>query len=565
MEPLVFKIETQADDSGVRNYEKSLGGLDVSSRKAAGALKNFSRDLVNAKSGADVAAAGAESLSRVLEKSLAGVVVIGAIKIVTDQINKMAETLRAVGESSKAAVTQLERMGDIKGIDDAIKQVGVVNQNLDTITQKLGSIQEGNWFTKLADSLTGTSKELKEQQQTFEKVRDSIIAYGFAVEQDNAQRMSQLNDEQKKYEAIQQKLRKNLDIINQVKDANDRASAAQSANALAGIETQNLTIKLIEEETKKQNEQNEKRQKAIEDQIKKEKELGEAQQKRFNELYNAEVKSQEQTQKRIDAEIKAEEERTAKRASLEADVAVAKEEEQKAIGEAVPSILKYGSGGSGARGRETSAERGAREAGERAYTTGRREASDAEIQRTINVIKEEKKAVGDTTFTGINEAKNRLIDIFKSEQKSRGSASIGIDRATKSVTKSTTALSDFNKSASEASSKTETFSTNLSDLGTGFDDAMKSADMFSSGLIENSGNMIDGFLKTGDSSSELANDFDDASKSVEDFNKRIKTSGGGAAGAVTTGGKKSGEKGLGDIYTLLDENLKEMRTYALVK
>ena len=556
MEPLVFKIETQADDSGVRKYEKSLGGLDVSSKKAAGALKNFSRDLLNAKSGADVAAAGAESLSRVLEKSLAGVVVIGGIKIVTDQINKMAETLRAVGESSKSAVTQLERMGDIKGIDDAIKQVGVVNQNLDTITQKLGSIQEGNWFTKLADSLTGTSKELKEQQQTFERVRDSIIAYGFAVEQDNAQRMSQLNDEQKQYEAIQQKLRKNLDIINQVKDANARASAEQSANALAGIETQNLTIKLIEEQTKKENEQNEKRQKAIDDQIKKEKELGETQQKRFNELYDAEIKSQKAMQDRMDV---------ARGQELQQNLTQAEQSQKQNTAKQATAYAREKTGGSGSTGgRPTSFELGLEKGIQEAFKKGRRDAANAEIERTVDQIKKERAAAGDTRFTDTNDAMSRLKDEAKKTAYNQGRASYGTEQMAKSVSDAKSKLYDFSNETKSSSKSTETFSTNLSDLNTGFDDAMKSADNFSSGMTENSGNMIEDFLDTGKSSSDLASEFDKASEAVDDFTKTTSASGERGGGGGAAGGKR-GEKGLGDIWELLNKNLTEMRTYALVK
>jgi hypothetical protein len=252
MEPLVFQIQTQADDSGVRKYDKSLGGLDVSSKKAAGALKSFSSELVNAKSGADVASAAAESFSRVLQKSLAGVVAVGAVKIVTDQISKMSDTLRSVGESTRDAINQLERMGDIKGIDEAIKGIGSINQSLDTTTQKLESIRDGNWFTKFIGGVTGTTRELQDQVETLERVRDSILALGFMSEKYNAERLSQLNDEQKKYDEIQQRLIKNLEIIEQIKDADTKAAAIKNAYALSGIETQNLTNKLMEEGAKRQ-------------------------------------------------------------------------------------------------------------------------------------------------------------------------------------------------------------------------------------------------------------------------------------------------------------------------
>ena len=559
MEPLVFKIETQADDSGVRKYEKSIGGLDVSSRKASGALKSFAQDIAQARDGADIASAALGAFSRILGSSLAATGVIVAVKTVIDGFSKIDQ---AVKESEKAvadAFAGMEKAGKALSFAEAVSQAKTFENTAYKIREEIKKINESPMLN-IIDGLMQSTDRMRELAKQSEDQGIAIRKSGAESELAYLIRIKGLNAEGKALAANELALQKELEGIDAIKEA----STALAVTQKYAMQADEIRAKFADERGKAEADLSKQKQKDLDEQIKKERELEETQQKRFNELYNAEIKSQEQTQKRIDAEIKAEEERAAKRASLEADVAIAKEEEQKAIGEAVPSILKYASGGSGARGRETSSERGAREAGERAYITGRREASDAEIQRTINVIKEEKKAVGDTTSTGINEARNRLIDIFKSEQKSRGSASIGIDRATKSVTKSTTALSDFNKSASEASSKTETFSTNLSDLGTGFDDAMKSADMFSSGLIENSGNMISDFLKTGDSSSELADDFDDASKSVEDFNKRIKTSGGGAVGGGSARGK-SGEKGLGAIWELLNKNLTEMRTYALVK
>ena len=71
-------LRVRGDNSGadkaIAGTRAAVDGLKVSGQKASGALKSFSRELTNAKSGADVAAAGAESLSRILEKSLAGVV-----------------------------------------------------------------------------------------------------------------------------------------------------------------------------------------------------------------------------------------------------------------------------------------------------------------------------------------------------------------------------------------------------------------------------------------------------------------------------------------------------------
>jgi len=563
MEPLVFKIETQADDTGVRNYDKSLGGLDVSSRKASGALKNFSHELINAKSGADIAAAGAESLSRILEKSLAGVVVIGGIKIVTDQINKMSEILRAVGESTAAAVTQLERMGDIKGIDDAIRGIGIVNQSLDTTTQKLGSIQEGNWFTKFIASTTGATEELKKQQITLEKLRDSLLAYGFASERKNAEEMSQLDDEQKQYYEIQQKLIKRLELIDQIKNADDRASATRDANALAGIETQNLTNKLMEEQSKKEEELHQKRIKEFDERAKKERELAEAQQKRFNDLYNAEIKAEEATQKRIDANN----EKEKKIQELTQNVTKAKEEYKQQVGGAALEITKAGTGGSGSTGgRETSYERGVRLSGERAYKEGRRQRADEEIQRTIDDIKRERAAAGDTRFTGRTDALNRLAEQNKAQRKQEGYESLPIQRFQDKISDSSKALEDFLKSQSKTNDEADSTSDKMGDMGKSLDDAIDGANKFTDKMTENGGNMVDNFLKSGKSADNLGEKIDDATDSVNKFSEELKkapTAGdtGTAAGKGKGGG--GGETGsLSSIEKLLQKNFDELKAYA---
>jgi myosin heavy subunit len=566
MEPLVFKIETQADDSGVRNYDKSLGGLDVSSKKASGALKSFSRELINAKSGADVAAAGAESLSRILEKSLAGVVVIGGIKIVTDQINKMSEILRTVGESTSAAVTQLERMGEIKGIDDAIRGVGAVNQSLDTTIQKLGSIQEGNWFTKFIASTTGTTEELKKQQETLEKLRDSLLAYGFAAEKDNAEKMSQLNDEQKQYEEIQQKLKKRLEIIDQIKSADDRASATRDANALAGIETQNLTNKLMEEQGKKEEELHQKRIKELEERAQKERELAETQQKRFNDLYDAEIKAQEATQKRIDANNKAEQDLADKRQSLEQDVETAKAQYKYQAGGVAQETAANMSGGSASRGagqRETSFEAGLRRNIARAEQRGRTAAADAQMQRKIDEIKQERAAVGDTRFTGKTDAMNRMADEAVKAAESNSRASLGTDQMAQNVADASKALSDFQQASQSSSATEKSFSSNLSELGTGFDEAMNNANNFSQSMTKNGGNMVDNFLKAGSQSSDLGNEFDKTAEAAKSFGKELQKRQAGEAGTSAGRGKDGqGAGSLSSIEKLLQKNFDELKAYA---
>jgi len=568
MEPLIFKIETQADDSGVRKFDKSIGGLDSSAKKASAALGSFSRDLLNARSGADVAAAGADALSRVLQKSLAGAVVIGGIKIVADQIEQMAQVIRSAGEATSAAVTQLERMGEVKGLEDATRAVGVLDGSLETVKKQLGSIQSGNWFTQLSDAATGASKELKEQIISLERLRDGQIALGFAAERSSAERIQGLTDEQKQYDAIDQRLNKRLELADKISNQSLKAAAIQDANALAEIEKRNLTIKLTEEQGKKEADLATQREKDAAAELAAMEKIREAQQKRFNELYDAEVKSQEQMQKRIDAELKAEEAKAARQQELQQNLAQAQESQKQNSAEQASSTASSMSGGSASTvggQRKTSYEVGLEKAKDRAFVKGRRDSADAEMQRKIDEIKQERAAAGDTRFTGKTDAMNRMAEEAVKAAEAQGKASSGTNEMAKSVETAQSELSNFSDTTSTASYETDTFSTNLSDLGTDFDSAMESADNFSKGLTENSGNMIDDFLNTGKESNELGKDFNKTSDEVNRFGEAVKKNTPPPSNDGRTGKGSKSDDPLTKIHKLLEDNLKEMRTYAYVK
>ena len=556
MEPLIFKIETQADDSGVRQYDKSLGGLDVSSRKASGALKSFSHELLQAKSGADVAAAGAESLSRVIEKSLAGAVVIGGIKIVSDQINKMSEILRSSGEAASAAITQLERMGEIKGIDDATTAVGVLNTSIDTIEKSLGAIRDGNWFAKLTGSITGTTEELGKLLASQQKLRDGLIAEGFLAERIKLETMSRLNDEQKQYEQIQQTLRKNLELADKIQNDADRAVAKDEANAMAGIQNINLTSSLMAEQSKKEEEASNQRQKEIDARIKKEQELAEVQQKRFNDLYDAEVKAQEATQKRIDANIKGEKD-------LADNLQKLREAEEEAK-KNVPIGVVGGGGGGTTSGRPSvpgltrdpsqkpsSAETGAQQMAERAYIEGLKKSADALRQYYENQLK------ANGAVSDYDAVTRKLMESTADLAREQGEAQYGIKDFLDGVRKAAENLYEFQKTTQDAVNSLNKFDTEMSKVEPAFDRAKNSAEKLADSITKNTGDMVSAFLKTETKTTDLGKNFSDLGKTVDGLANKLDK-----VGDQDKEKQKDKGKGLDDVYRLLDDNLKEMRTYA---
>jgi len=253
-EPLTFKIITDADDSGIRKYDNSMGNLNVSSRKASSALNSFSRELLQAKSGADVAAAGAESLAHVFHQGIAGALVIGGFKVVSDQIKGMGELVRGVGEETASAVKQLERMGQPGNLADAVKGADMLDQKLDAVTKKLEGIQGGNWFSRMLADVTGTTKELEATEKTLENMRNSQIALGFATEKQNAMRMAGATDEEKALDAINQKYNDRVKIAERITDESAKAQAMEDINAIKSAESYDLKLKLqkkLEEQQQK--------------------------------------------------------------------------------------------------------------------------------------------------------------------------------------------------------------------------------------------------------------------------------------------------------------------------
>ena len=262
-EPLTFKIITDADDSGVRKIDKGMGDLNISSRRASAAINSFSREIMQAKSGADLASASAESLAHIFHQGIAGAVIIGGVKLVSDQIKGMGELLRVVGEETAQAVKQLQRMGEPGNLQEAVKGADMLDQKLDAVTKKLEGIQQGNWFSKLLSQITGTTDELKAQEETLTRLRDAQIALGFAVELQNAQSLEGLNSYQRGLEQNNIKLKERLAIAERITDNELKTKAIQDAYRLSVIEANEFEIKISKQQEEAQKKLNELLQKRI--------------------------------------------------------------------------------------------------------------------------------------------------------------------------------------------------------------------------------------------------------------------------------------------------------------
>ncbi|NDB81992.1 MAG: hypothetical protein EB127_04520 [Alphaproteobacteria bacterium] len=366
MDPAVFTIVTDADDTALKSYDKSMGGVSTSSKKAANALKAFGKDALQAKDGAELATAGAEALSHAFKMGLAGTAVVAGAKLVSDTIKEMAGSIKEVASITREAVSELQRMGDPKNLAEATKGIELLSKSLDAQKAKLGEITSGNWFTQLAGNITGATKEIEAQIKTIENLKGVQIAYGMAVELNFQKSTAGLSAEEKAYYTIEERLQKNLELVSQIKDETLRAQAETDAKAIALSEKRLLELE-AEKKSKKV------LQEIAAERAKEELKLIETEIKARNDAQAIERNFEEERKKNHLEELK----RSAERIdSLRQEIKALTEKAQaqaksitQAGNEMAQTALAQGGSGRGPNARKTSTEI----AGERAYQQGRLE------------------------------------------------------------------------------------------------------------------------------------------------------------------------------------------------
>jgi hypothetical protein len=544
MEPLVFKIETQADDSGVRKYEKSLNDVNISSKKASGALKSFVHEISQARDGSDLASAALGAFSKVLGSSIAGTGIIIAGKALIDAFSKIDE---AVKESEKAvteAFAGMEKAGKAMSFAEAVGQAKNFEGVAENIRKKIKEINDSP-FSSIIDNITQSTKLMDIQATVAENQAREIRRLGAESELAHLERMQGLDDENKALELNARALEKEMDGINVIKESETALAVTRKYQ----MQADEIRAKFADERGKKEEEEANKRQKEIEERIKKENELAEAQQKRFNDLYDAEAKAEAATQKRIDANKKAEEETQKK----ETETQGGKQAQEKAVGAGAVGLSARPAGQ-----RETSFERGLRENIPRAEEQGRRQAQEA-VQKDISGQLKDKGLP-----SGTQDVQREIARQAKEAATQRGKEQVP---GYKELVESRQAQGELAKAETQRiddmASSARDFETNLSDLKTPFDEAMNSANDFAQGMIQNGGNMIDDFLKTGDQSSKLGDSFDETGKALNDFGKELQKSGPKPSGAGAKAGTGKDDKGsLSSIEKLLQKNFDELKAYA---
>ena len=566
-------LRVRGDNSGadkaIASTKTAVEGLKVSGEKAAGAFKNFSRSLAEARDASAVAASAADSLANIVGKSLMGAFAVGGVKLFTDQINRMGEDVKTVATSAQKAFDDIEKAGQAMSLSEATNQVAQLDALLASTSKKLSDLDRSPFQNFIAGA-TGARVAMEELVGTSKKLRDMKLAEGLATENANAEFTAGLDEQALQIAKVNAEYEKRSKIAQTFTDKEayriyQEASAAQKVRETNAI-IDAMAQKAAQEKQKNTHEQIKLNQDLSQQQIKAEEELAEAQQKRFNELYDAEIKSQDLMQKRIDAELKAAQELADKKATLGENV-------KKAEG-ATPGGGGggggYGGGGYSGAGltepglarppgqRETSTARGARQQAQMAYEKGRRQEEERYRQNIAQQLKDKGQQ------SSRNSVDNEIIERGKQRATQEGANRDGLKQYNDALAAAKAEQQSFNDSLKNSAQDFSGLGKGMSELTPEFDKATDSTRNFADEAMKSTGNMVGDFLKTGKESDKLGEEFEktgeEAKKMAEEF-KKAKPPPPQPPGKDKGKGDKDNET-LEKIRKLLDDNLKEMRAYA---
>lgn len=514
-------LRVRGDNSGadkaIANTKTSIEGLRVSGEKASGAFKNFSRSLAEARDASDVAASAANSLSNIVGKSLMGAFAVGGVKLFTDQINRMGESVKATATEAQQAFDNIEKAGQAMSLSEATSQVAQLDTLLASTAKKLSELDRSPFQNFIAGA-TGARVAMEELANSSQKLRDMKLAEGMATENANAEFTSGLDQQATQIYKVNAEYEKRSKFAQTFADKEayriyQEASAAQKVR-----ETNAIIDKGIEERSAKERDASEKRRKNTMDEfqldIDSQNRKTEAESKAFFEKLEYQKQLLEQAKKIEESELKLNE-LLNKRIEIQDQLKQAQQSETIRQGDL--ATMSAGAGGSlrGAGQRKTSLEIGLEKSANRAYQN--------EINRQAARVDEEvafdlylQKGAG--SRIGKNEIQNekvRRAEQSKTEQAKRQFE----DPYQKQIGKTTKALKD-NEQQISRQKKT-------------FDDAISSAENFTETMFDTSKNMVDDFLKPGT-----------------------------APGGAEAGGAKKDTGSLSSIAELLQKNFDELKAYA---
>ena len=523
-EPLMLKIITDADDTGVRKIQKGMGDLEISSRKASHATKEFLRELGNVSDTSDLASVALGSFSKVLAGSLAGTALIIGGKAVIDVFRKVTEIVDKSKESFDNLVEGLAKGGLPKTFQEGATQAGKLSDEVARINKEIVALSKGEevlakgdikgWFMGLAATIMDSTNQLAKLRDEAKKLASEKMLAGATSELQTARETTGMNPQQME----QYKLRKQFELD---------VDKSNYETGLVLLEKYNLDKSNIDDKYNRQKEADTREANDVLRKIKMDEfqsdidstnRKTELESKAFFEKLAQQKQELEQALKISEAQQKLND-LIAKRIDLQDQLAKAQQNEIIRQGELATLSAGIGGTSRGPGQNPTSFEIGLGKAADRAYQDQKRK----EEEKQDKIIADELKAKGKAYDK--NAVQNEKIR--RAEEAAREKAKKDFEDPYKAqIEKTTKALQD-----NEAE-------------------------------IRNQAKEIQNLGGSASSATSQINGMADAAGGVAGLLRSLASSGGGGKFQDEFLNPPEGGKTLSDIYTLLNDNLIELKTYA---
>jgi hypothetical protein len=210
--------------------DRAQAGLDrmvKSEHNVKGALRGLSEALDSTGNSAQMASQAANVLAERFVRGIGGAAVVGAFKLITDQMNKVSETLGSMAEVAAKAHNQLQAMGDPKTFGDATNQAAPLLAAFESINLEIKKMEANN-FKNLTARLTGVRDEMEKLAASLKLAADAQMALGAASEAKRTRDISGMNPEQVKRYDLNLSRKAELDRAQSIGNADLRESAIQN-------------------------------------------------------------------------------------------------------------------------------------------------------------------------------------------------------------------------------------------------------------------------------------------------------------------------------------------------
>lgn len=220
-EPLMLKIITDADDTGIKRVQKGMGDLEISSHKTSHATKEFLRELGNVSDTSDLASVALGSFSRVLAGSLAGTALIIGGKAVIDVFRKVSDIVEKSKESFSNLTESLGKEGLPKTFQDGATQADKLSNEISRLNKEINSLNKGEealvkgdikgWFMGLAATVTNSTNELIKLREEAKKLASEKMLTGAMADIQTAKETSGMTPQQMEQYKLRKQFEQNID------------------------------------------------------------------------------------------------------------------------------------------------------------------------------------------------------------------------------------------------------------------------------------------------------------------------------------------------------------------